>query len=114
MYSGRRKPPIARSNPRGVHYLAPCKWRERMPIPCQKLMVLWIAVALTSSARAQTSTAATAPPADLDAYVAASMKTFEVPGIAVAIVKDGKVVVAKGYGVRKRGDPTAVDEFTMF
>jgi len=85
-----------------------------MPIPCQKLMVLWIAVALTSSARAQTSTAATAPPADLDAYVAASMKTFEVPGIAVAIVKDGKVVVAKGYGVRKMGDPTAVDEFTMF
>jgi CubicO group peptidase (beta-lactamase class C family) len=42
------------------------------------------------------------------------MKTFEVPGIAVAIVKDGKIVVAKGYGVRKLGDPTPVDEFTMF
>src|SRR5262249_51694705 len=33
---------------------------------------------------------------------------------AVAIVKDGKVVVAKGYGVRKLGESTAVDEFTMF
>ena len=53
-------------------------------------------------------------PADLDAYVAASMKTFEVPGMAVAIVKDGKIFVAKGYGVRKLGDPTPVDEFTMF
>jgi len=58
--------------------------------------------------------AQTAPPADLDSYVANSMKTFDVPGIAVAIVKDGKVVVAKGYGVRKLGDPTPVDEYTMF
>ncbi len=56
----------------------------------------------------------TAAPADLDSYVADSMKTFDVPGMAVAIVRDGKVVVAKGYGVRKLGDPTPVDEFTMF
>ena len=58
--------------------------------------------------------AQSAPPPDLDAYVASSMKTFDVPGMGVAIVKDGKVVVAKGYGVRKMGDPTLVDEFTMF
>ncbi len=38
----------------------------------------------------------TAPPPDLDSYVTASMKTFDVPGIAVAIVKDGKIVVVKG------------------
>jgi len=56
----------------------------------------------------------TATPADLDSYVANSMKTFGVPGMAVAIVKDGKVVVSKGYGVRKLGDPTPVDEYTMF
>ena len=55
----------------------------------------------------------TAPP-DLDSYVASSMKTFDVPGMAVAIVKDGKILVAKGYGGRKLGDPTAVDEFTTF
>jgi CubicO group peptidase (beta-lactamase class C family) len=55
-----------------------------------------------------------APPADLDAYVASSMKTFDVPGMAVAIVKDGKIVMAKGYGVRKLGESTPVDEFTMF
>jgi CubicO group peptidase (beta-lactamase class C family) len=53
-------------------------------------------------------------PVDLDSYVANSMKTFDVPGMAVAIVKDGKVVVAKGYGVRKLGDATPVDEHTMF
>lgn len=54
------------------------------------------------------------PPADLDAYVAQVMKTFDVPGISVAIVKDEKVVVAKGYGVRKLGEPTPVDENTLF
>jgi CubicO group peptidase (beta-lactamase class C family) len=54
------------------------------------------------------------PPSDLDAYVTRAMKTFDVPGIAVAIVKDGKVVFAKGYGVRKLGDATPVDENTLF
>ena len=53
-------------------------------------------------------------PPDLDSYVAASMKTFEVPGMAVAAVKDGKILLTKGYGLRKLGDPTPVDEFTMF
>ena len=55
-----------------------------------------------------------AAPADLDSYVAASMKAFDVPGIAVAIVKDGRIVVAKRYGVRKLGEATPVDELTMF
>jgi CubicO group peptidase (beta-lactamase class C family) len=42
------------------------------------------------------------------------MKTFDVPGMAVAIVKDGKIVVTKGFGVRKLGESIPVDEFTMF
>src|SRR5580698_2554097 len=54
------------------------------------------------------------PPADLDEYVARSIKTFEVPGMAVAIVKDGKVVLLKGYGVRKLGESTPVDENSLF
>lgn len=54
------------------------------------------------------------PPKDLDAYAENVRKTFEVPGISVAIVKDGKVVVAKGYGVRKLGESARVDERTLF
>lgn len=46
------------------------------------------------------------PPADLDEYVARSMKTYDVPGMAIAIVKEGKVVLSKGYGVRKLGEAT--------
>jgi len=37
-----------------------------------------------------------APPLDLDAYVVRVLKTFDVPGLSVAIVKDGKVLMAKG------------------
>jgi CubicO group peptidase (beta-lactamase class C family) len=54
------------------------------------------------------------PPGDMDEYVARVLKTFEVPGISVGIVKDGKLVFAKGYGVRKLGEPTPVDENTLF
>ena len=53
-------------------------------------------------------------PAGFDALVAGVMKTFEVPGMAVAVVKDGQVVLAKGYGVRRLGDPTPVDAQTLF
>src|SRR6266542_822040 len=53
-------------------------------------------------------------PADLDAYVTRAMSAFEVPGVSLAIVKDGKVVVAKGYGVRKLGEPAPVDARTLF
>jgi hypothetical protein len=38
---------------------------------------------------------ALAQPADLDSWVERAMKAFEVPGIAVGIVKDGKVVTAE-------------------
>lgn len=57
--------------------------------------------------------AAAAPP-DLDRWVARAMRTFEVPGLAVAIVKDGETVVTKGYGVRRLGEPEPVDEHTLF
>jgi len=79
----------------------------------RRFAIVAVAVVLVSAAWAQTPVS-TAPPADLDTYVASSMKTFDVPGMAVAIVKDGKIIVAKGYGVRKLGEPTPVDEFTMF
>lgn len=57
--------------------------------------------------------AQTAPPG-FNGYVGRVMETFTVPGLSVAIVKDGKVVLAKGYGVRRMGDPTPVDAQTRF
>lgn len=52
--------------------------------------------------------------ADFSAYVERTMKEFEVPGLAVAIVKDGEVVMARGFGVRKLGEAAAVDAHTLF
>src|SRR4051812_38277761 len=74
-----------------------------------------VALAIMSAALlAPGQSAQTGPPPDLDSYAARVLKEFEVPGPAVAIVKDGKVVLAKGYGVRKLGEPAAVDENTLF
>ena len=53
-------------------------------------------------------------PVDIDDYVTRTMKEFNVPGIAIAVVKDGKVVISKGYGVREHGKPSLVDEHTLF
>jgi CubicO group peptidase (beta-lactamase class C family) len=58
--------------------------------------------------------AAQSAPPGFDGYVRRVMETFTVPGLSVAIVKDGKVVLAKGYGVRRMGDPTPVDAQTRF
>ena len=52
--------------------------------------------------------------ADFDAYVENVSKTFDVPGIAVAIVKDGEIVLERGYGVREMGKPEKVDARTLF
>ena len=37
-----------------------------------------------------------------------------IPGAAVAIVKDGRVVFQKGFGVKEKGKPESVDEHTVF
>ena len=50
----------------------------------------------------------------LDAYVHKAMKLWQVPGLAVAVVRDGKVVFSKGYGVRELGKPGKVDANTLF
>ena len=51
---------------------------------------------------------------DFDSYVDSARSTFNVPGIAVAIVKDGKVVFEQGYGLREVGKPEKVDAHTLF
>ncbi len=70
-------------------------------------------VLLSALSLAGTSLAAQLP-RDLDTYVTRVMHDFEVPGLALAIVQDGRVLLAKGYGIRKLGEPTPVDERTLF
>ena len=42
------------------------------------------------------------------------MKDWKVPGAAIAIVKDGKVILSKGYGLRDVKSNLPVTEQTMF
>ena len=84
-------------------------------------VVLALALGAVAPARATTPpppAEATTPAlpaqlADFDAYVEAVRKTFDVPGVAVVVVKDGTVVFERGYGVRELGG-APVDAGTMF
>lgn len=54
------------------------------------------------------------PVAELDAFITRALKEYQVPGAAVAVVRDGKVALVKGYGVRDVTKAGAVDENTIF
>jgi CubicO group peptidase (beta-lactamase class C family) len=51
---------------------------------------------------------------EIDALVQDAMGTFDVPGVAVGVIKDGAIVHAKGYGVREIGVTGTVDTETLF
>jgi len=53
-------------------------------------------------------------PADLDRYIAQVLAAWQIPGIAIAVVRNDSTLVAKGYGVRELGKPGLVDENTVF
>ena len=85
----------------------------RSNLPATTGRALWLLCLLASTAAAKQ---ASAPPAlqDIDAYVESVRDAFDVPGIAVAVVKDGEVVLARGWGEREMGKAARVDAHTMF
>ncbi|MEA2746674.1 MAG: hypothetical protein QOI41_817 [Myxococcales bacterium] len=52
--------------------------------------------------------------ATLTAFIEESRKAAEIPGVAIAIVQDGKVVLAKGFGVKELGKNDAVTSKSLF
>ena len=50
----------------------------------------------------------------LDKYFAQALNDWEVPGMAVAVVKDGEIIFAKGYGVLEVNKKQKVDEHSNF
>src|SRR5277367_6597171 len=50
----------------------------------------------------------------LDAMVDEALETFHVPGAAVGIIIDGKVILTKGYGFRDTENSLPVTENTLF
>lgn len=75
------------------------------------LVLILLPIAVPRGSLAQTP----APPlTDFDAYVAQAAEDWEAVGLAVAVVKDGELVFAKGYGVRDMEAAGAVGTGTRF
>ena len=55
-----------------------------------------------------------APLTGLDAYVQAAMKDWEVPGLAISVVRNDSVIFARGYGTVELGKSEPVDPNTLF
>jgi CubicO group peptidase (beta-lactamase class C family) len=51
---------------------------------------------------------------DIEAYIASGMKVFDLPGLAIGIVANDRLVYAKGFGVRSKAGGAPVDARTAF
>lgn len=76
-------------------------------------LALWCIV-LLSAAGAQTGEVPSFVKDSLDQYIGRALQEWPVPGVSVCIVKDGKVILERGYGVRETGKSEMVDEHTLF
>jgi len=94
---------------------------RRVPLSLKKLayptmknifrsaFVFMIALTINVNAKPQAIT-----PSEIDQLATKTLQTFDVPGIAIAIIKDGQMIFAKGYGVRSLATGQPVDENTLF
>lgn len=73
-----------------------------------------LALALPAACLPRALAGQKAPLSGLDGYIETAMKAWEVPGLAIAVVKDDSVIFAQGFGVRELGKPGAVDANTLF
>lgn len=78
----------------------------------KKLLALFLFAFISSVCFAQTQPAFVTD--SLDKYIARGMAAQDLPGLAIAIVKDGKVIVSKGYGVTETGKTQKVNDSTLF
>src|SRR5688500_3761185 len=80
-----------------------------------KRIIFFILLAgFTGISTAQTDTLPAFVKDSLDNYVEKALTEWHIPGVAVCIVKDGRVVLMKGYGVKEMGMNDKVDENTLF
>ncbi len=52
--------------------------------------------------------------AQLDPYIRSMLEKTKVPGVAVAVIHNDRVLFLRGYGVRKVGDSARIDPDTVF
>jgi len=52
--------------------------------------------------------------AGMDPYIREAMQKWEIPGLAIAVVKDGELVLVRGYGICELGKDRKVTKDTVF
>lgn len=80
----------------------------------KKSLIVLLCLLLLGRTHAQTDSLPVFIKDSLDTYVNRALQQWQIPGAAVCIVKNGKLVVMKGYGVKEAGSNNAVDENTLF
>jgi len=79
-----------------------------------KKIFLFLLLILSLNGFSQTDSIPSFVKDSLDSYVNRALTDWEIPGIAVCIIKNGKVVMMKGYGVKDYDTKEKVDENTLF
>lgn len=73
------------------------------------LFAILLTILMTAQVKSQGITSE-----EIDQLAERTLKAFDVPGIAVGVVKDGKLIHARGYGVRSLTTRQKTDENTLF
>jgi CubicO group peptidase (beta-lactamase class C family) len=80
----------------------------------KKLHLLLLCLIAAVTVNAQTVDRSKFIKDSLDIYINKALTNWRIPGAAVCIVKDGKIVLMKGYGIKELGLPNKVDVNTLF
>jgi CubicO group peptidase (beta-lactamase class C family) len=80
----------------------------------RKLTTLVLLTASINLAFAQNDSLPSFVKDSLDTYIARALAQWQIPGVSVCVVKNGKVIWMKGYGVKEMGTNDKVDENTLF
>ncbi len=94
--------------------LEPGSKNRKGDIMLKKMFLLLSLVGFFLAAGAPNAIAQASPLQDFDNYVEEAMRDWMVPGLAISVVKDDSLVLARGYGVKKLGNPAEVDAHTLF
>ena len=87
--------------------------RKRFLARLLLILVCW-APSLATAQKKALSKPAVGPLDDFDVYVQRVMQEWKVPGAAIAVVKEGKIVLSKSYGMRDVKDSLPVTDQTLF
>ena len=77
-------------------------------------LLIKLAIAFASAALLAATPVSAAPPENFEAHVEALRSAVGVPGVSIAIVEQGRPTLARGFGVRKLGEPAPVSPDTIF